>query len=221
MSAVNDFVRTHKQGTTFGNTVIQKYDIKIQMLKSATSPDDLKKFEDTVTLFRKYSEQYNVDYLLMMAQGFQESGLNQEAKSQVGAVGVMQLMPATGQQMKVGDIHQLESNVHAGVKYIRFMVDKYFANEPMTDTNKLLFAFAAYNCGPGRVHALRTEAAQEGFDPNVWIDNVEVIAAARIGMETVTYVANIYKYYVAYKLVALQEEERNKTRQELGAKPKQ
>jgi membrane-bound lytic murein transglycosylase MltF len=219
MSAVNEFVATHKRGTVFGNTVIQRYEINTQMLKTATSPADLQKFQQTVALFRKYAAQYNVDYLLMMAEGFQESSLNQEAKSKVGAVGIMQLMPATGEQMQVGDISQTEANIHAGVKYIRFMVDKYFANEPMTDTNQLLLAFAAYNAGSGRVHALRVEAAQKGFDPNVWIDNVEVIAAARVGMETVTYVANIYKYYIAYKLVAQQEEERSKTLQQLQSKP--
>ena len=86
----------------------------------------------------------------------------------------MQLMPGTGDQMKVGDIHQKEANIHAGVKYIRFMVDKYFANEPMDDTNKLLFAFAAYNAGPGRIHSLREEAAKKGLDPNVWIGSVEL-----------------------------------------------
>jgi len=219
MSLVNDFIRTHKQGTAFGNAVIQRYAINSQMLKSATSPTELKKFEQTVDFFRKYSAQYNVDYLLMMAQGYQESTLNQEAKSKVGALGIMQLMPDTGQQMNVGDIKQIDANVHAGVKYIRFMVDKYFANEPMTDTNKLLFAFAAYNAGPGRVHSLRMEAAQKGLDPNVWIDNVEMIAAARIGMETVTYVANIYKYYIAYKLVAEEQEERSKALKQLQTTP--
>ncbi len=219
MSATNDFIRTHKLGTAFGNAVVQRYAVNTQMLKTATSPADLQRFEQTVALFRKYAAQYNIDYLLMMAEGFQESSLNQQAKSKVGAVGIMQLMPATGEQMKVGDINQLDANVHAGVKYIRFMVDKYFANEPMTDTNKLLFAFAAYNAGPGRVHALRMEAAQKGLDPNVWVGNVEMIAAARVGMETVTYVANIYKYYVAYKLVAQQEEERSKDLQQLHSKP--
>jgi membrane-bound lytic murein transglycosylase MltF len=219
MSATNDFIRTHKVGTAFGNAVVQRYAINSQMLKNATSPADLQRFQQTVALFRKYASQYSVDYLLMMAEGFQESSLNQQAKSKVGAVGIMQLMPATGEQMKVGDITQTEANIHAGVKYIRFMVDKYFANEPMTDTNKLLFAFAAYNAGPGRVHALRMEAAQKGLDPNVWVDNVEMIAAARVGMETVTYVANIYKYYIAYKLVAQQQEERSKTLQQLQAKP--
>jgi membrane-bound lytic murein transglycosylase MltF len=219
MAALNDFIRTHKVGTAFGNAVVQRYEINTQMLKSATSPAELKKFAQTAALFQEYGAQYNVDYLLMMAQGFQESTLNQQAKSSVGAIGIMQLMPATGQQMKVGDINQIDANVHAGVKYIRFMVDKYYANEPMTDTDKLLFAFAAYNAGPGRVHALRVEAGQKGLDPNVWVDNVEMIAAARIGMETVTYVANIYKYYIAYKLVAAQQEERAKERQQLQLKP--
>lgn len=137
----------------------------------------------------------------------------------VGAVGVLQLMPATGEQMKVGDIHQQEANIHAGVKYIRFMVDKYFANEPMDDTNKILFAFASYNAGPGRIHSLREEAGKKGLNSNVWIDNVELVAANRIGMETVTYVANIYKYYIAYKLIAEQEEERKKAKERLENGP--
>jgi membrane-bound lytic murein transglycosylase MltF len=193
--------------------VIARYAQSPKMLKNAVSPTELKKFQETSSFFQKYGSQYNLDYLLMMAQGYQESTLDQNAKSQVGAIGVMQLMPPTGDQMKVGDIHQEEANIHAGVKYIRFMVDKYFANEPMDETNKILFAFAAYNAGPGRIHALRQEAGKKGLNPNIWIDNVELVAAARIGMETVTYVANIYKYYVAYKLVAQREEERKKARE--------
>ena len=212
MKVINEFVATHKVGTAFGNSLIQRYVSSDRMLKNAIAPADLKRFQETAAFFEKYGAQYNVDYLLMMAQGFQESTLNQNAKSSVGAIGVMQLMPATGEQMKVGDIHQEEANIHAGVKYVRFMVDKYFANEPMTDTNKVLFAFASYNAGPGRIHSLRQEAAKKGLDPNVWMNNVELIAAARIGMETVTYVSNIYKYYVAYKLVAEREQERQAER---------
>jgi membrane-bound lytic murein transglycosylase MltF len=213
---VNQFVKTHKQGTAFGNAVIGRYARSPKMLKNAVAPAELKKFQETVAFFEKYSSEYKVDYLLMMAQGFQESTLNQQAKSSVGAIGIMQLMPATGEQMKVGDIHQEEANIHAGVKYIRFMVDKYFANEPMDDTNKLLFAFAAYNAGPGRIHSLREEAPKKGLDPNVWVNNVEMIAAEKIGMETVTYVSNIYKYYIAYKLVEQQEEERKKARESIA-----
>jgi membrane-bound lytic murein transglycosylase MltF len=218
LEVVDKFVKTHKQGTVFGNGVIGRYAASPKMLKNAIAPAELKNFQETVAMFQKYSSEYNVDYLLMMAEGFQESTLNQEAKSSVGAVGIMQLMPGTGDQMKVGDIHQKEANIHAGVKYIRFMVDKYFANEPMDETNKLLFAFASYNAGPGRIHSLRAEAAKEGLDSNVWIGNVEIVAAAKIGMETVTYVANIYKYYIAYKLVAEQQADREKEMKELKSK---
>jgi membrane-bound lytic murein transglycosylase MltF len=139
--------------------------------------------------------------MLMAAQGYQESRLDQNARSHVGAIGVMQVMPQTGKELKVGDITLVDPNIHAGVKYIRFVIDQYFAKEPMTDLDKGLFAFAAYNAGPGRIRQFRREAAARGLDANVWFNNVERIAAERIGRETVTYVSNIYKYYVAYLLV--------------------
>jgi len=219
MAAVNDFLKTHRQGTAWGNALLQKYGGSSVMIRDATSPSAMKHFEETAGYFRKYSSQYGMDHLLMMAEGYQESGLNQAAKSPVGAIGVMQLMPATGEQMKVGDVHQEDANIHAGVKYFHFMVDRYYGNEPMDDLNKVLFTFAAYNCGPGRVKQLRAEAAQKGFDPNVWLGNVEMIAAARVGTETVNYVSNIYKYYVAYKLTAVREEERRKAKEALQQKP--
>jgi len=151
----------------------------------------------------------------MMAQGYQESKLDQNAKSQVGALGVMQVMPATGKDMGVGDITEIEPNIHAGVKYIRFMVDQFYEKEPMDKLNKGLFAFAAYNAGPGRISQLRGLAAKRGLNPNAWFNNVEVIASEKIGRETVTYVSNIYKYYVAYKLITEEQEERRKAREEV------
>jgi membrane-bound lytic murein transglycosylase MltF len=154
-----------------------------------------------VALFRKYGDEYSFDYLLMAAQAYQESRLNQNAKSQVGAVGIMQLMPRTGREQNVGDIRQLEPNIHAGVKYMRFMRDRYFEGQPMDTLNKGLFTFAAYNAGAGRIAQLRSEAAERGLNPNVWFGNVERVASERIGRETVTYVSNIYKYYLAYKLI--------------------
>jgi membrane-bound lytic murein transglycosylase MltF len=218
MALLNEFVKTHRQGTAFGNMIISRYTGSDKMIRSATSPAERKKFDQTVQIFRTYSERYGIDYLLMMAQGFQESRLDQSLKSPVGAIGVMQVMPATGAEMKVGDIRAIESNIHAGVKYIRFMVDQYFAKEPMDDMNKILFAFAAYNCGPARVRQLRKIAAERGLDPNVWMRSVELIASEKIGMETVTYVSNIYKYYVAYKLLTEREEQRRKQREAIKAK---
>ena len=200
LAVLNPIAEANKAGTLFGNEVLRRYLKSTKFVKSATSEAELQKFKTLMAIFEKYGKQYNLDYLLMMAQGYQESQLNQGAKSKVGAVGVMQVMPATGKELKVGDIHQTEANVHAGVKYIRFMIDQYFANEPIDRLNKGLFAFAAYNCGPGRLAQLRREAGAEGLDKNVWFNNVERIAQKRIGRETVQYVSNIYKYYVAYTL---------------------
>jgi membrane-bound lytic murein transglycosylase MltF len=151
-------------------------------------------------LFQKYGAQYNIDYLLMAAQGYQESTLDQNVKSPVGAIGVMQVMPRTGKQLNVGDISKVEPNIHAGVKYMRFMMDQYFKDEPMDNLNKGLMTIASYNAGPARVRQLRREAEKRGLDPNVWFGNVERVASERIGRETVTYVSNIYKYYIAYTL---------------------
>jgi membrane-bound lytic murein transglycosylase MltF len=170
-------------------------------VKDATSEAERKKFIALVDLFKRYGDQYQFDYLLMAAQGYQESQLNQSAKSRVGAIGVMQLMPETGKAQQVGDVRKVEPNVHAGVKYMRFIRSSWFEDEPMDDLNKGLFTFAAYNAGPGRIRALRREAAQRGLDPNVWFGSVERVASERIGRETVTYVSNIYKYYVAYRLL--------------------
>jgi membrane-bound lytic murein transglycosylase MltF len=144
----------------------------------------------------------------MAAQGYQESKLDQQARSRVGAIGVMQVMPATGKDLGVGDITRLDPNIHAGVKYMRFMIDRYYENEPMTKLDKALFTFASYNAGPRRVAQLRKEAARRGYDPNVWFHNVEYIAEEKIGYETVTYVSNIFKYYVAYRLIAEALQER-------------
>lgn len=195
------FTMTHREGTLFGNITLQKYLQQTHWAKNAVSDEELKKFDTLVALFRKYGEQYRINWLLMAAQGYQESQLDQTRRSGVGAIGVMQLMPATGKQMQVGDITDLDANIHGGVKYVRYMVDTYYKDEPMDDLNKVLFAFASYNAGPERIRGLRKQAAALKLNPNVWFDNVERVAAEHIGRETVQYVSNIYKYYIAYSLV--------------------
>lgn len=195
------------------NILLQKYLQNTKFAKEATSSKEIAKFESTVDLFRKYGDQYDLDYLLMTAQGYQESQLNQEAKSPVGAIGVMQVMPATGKELNVGDIRQTETNIHAGVMLIRRMMNRYYANEPMDKVNKGLFTFASYNAGPRRIRQLRKEAAKRGLDPNVWFNNVEVVASEKIGRETVQYVSNIYKYYPAYQMIEEQRAERQKAKE--------
>jgi membrane-bound lytic murein transglycosylase MltF len=219
-AALDDFAARHKVGTSFGNQVLRRYLKNVKYVKNAASTEERKKFLMLVQYFRKYGEQYDVDWVLMGAQGYQESQLNQNAKSRVGAIGVMQIMPATGKDMKVGDIRQTEANIHAGIKYMRWMIDNYYGKEPMTDLDKALFAFASYNAGAGRVQQLRREAARRGLDPNVWFQNVEYVAAEKIGQETVTYVSNIYKYYIAYRLLMESQAEKKKALEQVkgGAK---
>jgi membrane-bound lytic murein transglycosylase MltF len=212
------FMAQNRAGSAFGNVVLQRYLKSTTYARSATADADMKRFQQVVDLFRRYGDKYDLDFLLMMAQGYQESRLDHGAKSAVGAVGVMQVMPATGADMKVGDIKQLEPNIHAGVKYIRFVMDEFYANEPMDRLNKALFAFASYNAGPGRLRQLRAEAKRRGLDPNVWFNNVERVAAERIGRETVQYVSNIYKYYIAYRL-AMEDAEANRQAKEQLKKP--
>ena len=209
------FAKQYGQKSDFGKALVKKYVGNLRVVKPATSAGEIMKYHATVEFFRKYGTQYDMDYLLMIAQGYQESLLDQNAKSSVGAIGVMQLMPATGKEMNTGDIMQVEPNIHAGIKYISWMQNEFFGNEPMDARNKLLFSFAAYNAGPGRVQKLRKEAKKRGLDPNVWFNNVEIIAGQRIGTETVTYVANIYKYYIAYTLVEGQRAEQERVRSEL------
>ncbi len=212
---LDEFLAKHGLGTAFGNMIEKRYLVSTTFVTNAASEAERKKFVALTEIFRKYSDEYQADYLLMMAQGYQESQLDHSSRSRVGAIGVMQVMPATGREMKVGDITKIDANIHAGVKYMRFMVDQYFKDEPMDALNRGLFAFAAYNAGPGRIRQLRKEAEARGLDPNVWFGNVEQIASARIGRETVNYVSNIYKYYIAYTLITEERARRDAAKESM------
>jgi membrane-bound lytic murein transglycosylase MltF len=210
---LNDFLVRYPVGSIVRTTMLHRYLQNAKFAKDAASREELAKFERTVDFFRKFGDKYELEYLLMMAQGYQESQLNQEARSPRGAIGVMQVMPATGKELDVGDIRQIEPNIHAGVKYIRSMMNEFFADEPMDTLNKGLFTFASYNAGPGRIAQLRQLAASRWLDPNIWFNNVEVIASEKIGRETVQYVSNIYKYYLAYQMIEEQRAEHEKAKE--------
>jgi membrane-bound lytic murein transglycosylase MltF len=217
-STLDDFIARSAKGSTAGNVILAKYFKSAQYVKNAAAESERRKLHAVVQYFQKYGKQYDVDWLLMAAQGYQESQLNQAVRSPVGAIGVMQVMPATGKDLNVGNIAQVEPNIHAGIKYMRWMIDHYYGDEPMTQLDKALFAFASYNAGAGRVAQLRTEAARRGLNPNVWFHNVEYVAADKIGAETVTYVANIYKYYIAYKLLMEVRAEKGLVTKQIGDK---
>jgi membrane-bound lytic murein transglycosylase MltF len=218
LRAVNTWIKEYGPRTVFGNMMQKRYLQSTEYVKNASSEAERAKLRELATFFQTYGTKYDVDYLLMAAQGYQESRLDQSVKSRVGAIGVMQVMPATGKDLAVGDINKSEANIHAGVKYFRFMMDQYYKDEPMDRVNKGLMTLASYNAGPGRVRQLRAEASKRGLNRNVWFGNVERIASERIGRETVQYVSNIYKYYIAYRLAMDREQARSRARSALKEK---
>ena len=195
---------------------LKQYMSRVKQINDPTATTEWKRFEETVALFEKYGQKYNFDPLMLAAQGYQESQLNQNAKSHVGAIGVMQVMPATGSELKVGDIKVTEPNIHAGAKYMDQLMTKYFSDANFGGNDRSLFAFASYNAGPGNISRMRKEAAKRGLDPDKWFNNVEIVTAQKIGIETTTYVRNIFKYYVAYKLQLETREAARKAREQVA-----
>ena len=198
---VNDFVKKNRKGTLNGNIIYNRYLKNTKFVTNTFSSEDRVKFRYTRDYFMKYGEQYNIDWLLLAAQGYQESGLNQNLVSSAGAVGIMQIKPSTAEDpnVNVPNVYNLEDNIHAGTKYLNFIYGRYFNDNELDVINASLFSLASYNAGPARIRKLRKQAAQSGLDPNVWFDNVEIMAARDIGRETVQYVSNIYKYYASYR----------------------
>jgi membrane-bound lytic murein transglycosylase MltF len=203
---LDECIRTRAVGTSFGSTLVRRYLQNTQFVRSATSETEIKKFNETIAYFKKYSSQYGFDYLMIVAQGYQESMLEQSARSPGGAVGIMQVKPKTAAAapINIPDITVADNNIHAGVKVLRNITDTYFNDPKIDPVNRLLFTFAGYNAGPNRIAELRKIAPAAGLDPNKWFGNVELLVAQSVGPVTVQYVSNIYKYYVAYKLVVEQ-----------------
>ena len=204
---LDEFIPPRAVGTSFGNTLVRRYLQNTKWIKNSTSPEEMKKFQELSALFKQYSGQYGFDYLMMMAQGYQESLLNQSARNPSGAVGIMQVIPkyAAANPINVKNVNQAPANIEAGVKMLRNIEDQYFNDPNIDQLNKTLMVFASYNAGPNRIARLRAQAQQQGLDPNKWFGNVELLVAQDVGQETVTYVGNVYKYYIAYKL-ALQDQ---------------
>jgi membrane-bound lytic murein transglycosylase MltF len=206
---VNQFVKQHRQGTLMGNIIIKRYLKSNRWVKNPNRKEEHRRFLETVKLFQHHAKRFKFDYLMLMALAFQESQLDQSKRSQAGAIGIMQVLKSTAADPKINisNIEKIDNNIRAGSKYLRFIYDNYFADKQnMDDLNKMLFSFASYNAGPRKISKMRQQAVKMGLNQNIWFNNVEMAAAKYIGRETVQYVSNIYKYYIAYRLVAEQQE---------------
>ena len=194
------FVKRHGAGTAYQRQLSERHLKGKKLITNPSATANFKRFQSLLPLFRKYGAKYQLDPLMLAAQGYQESGLRQDAVSHVGAIGVMQIMPATGADLRVGDISLLEPNVHGGAKYMRQIINRYLATNEVAKVDQMLFALAAYNAGPNRVNRLRGVAEKEGLDANRWFNHTERIVARKVGREPIRYVRNIYRYYLAYRI---------------------
>jgi membrane-bound lytic murein transglycosylase MltF len=205
---VDEFLKDHAAGTTFGNMLLLRYLQDTRWIRDSLSPDEMRKFVAYSKFFERYASKYDLDYLMLAAQGYQESLLDQKKISPAGAVGVMQVIPrlAAADPINIANVRDAEDNIHAGAKILRHIADTSF-NEPGIDPlNRTLFALAAYNAGVHRIAENRERAKQQGLDPNKWFGNVELAVAQDVGEETVHYVGNVYKYYIAYKMAVDQRQ---------------
>jgi membrane-bound lytic murein transglycosylase MltF len=218
---IQDFCRNYlkKQGVI--ESRLAQYQKRIKQMKNPTGTAEWKRFEQTLALFEKYGQKYQFDPLMLAAQGYQESTLDQNKRSPVGAIGIMQIMPATGASLNVGNIRETEPNIHAGAKYMDSLMSSYFPDNRFNEQDRTLFAFASYNAGPGKISQMRKLAQKRGLDPDKWFNNVEVVIAERNGLQTTTYVRNIYKYYVAYKLTVKNIEEKRTAREHVSPEKNQ
>jgi membrane-bound lytic murein transglycosylase MltF len=204
--AVDRFVEENRPGTLHGNIVSKRYLDNPERVVNALAGDRLDQLASEAPYFRKYADLYGFDWLQLAAQAFQESRLNHGTRSPAGAIGIMQVLPQTGRLMRIKDYASLEGNIHAGVKYMRYLADHYFPDEDMDPMNRWLFALAGYNAGGARISRLREKASKNGRDPNRWFGEVEKEVAARVGSETVNYVRNVMKYYLAYRMTFEREQ---------------
>jgi len=200
--AIDGFMQRYGKGTVVGNDTYNRYLTDAAKVRCVQRRQPSDRMLNLAALFEKYGEKFEFNWLMLAAQGFQESGLRQDRKSPSGAIGVMQIKPSTAADRNVGidDVTGAENNIHAATKYMRFLADRYFNEPEIDDLNQWLLTLGAYNAGPAKINRYRREAEENGYDPNRWFDNVEIIAARKIGRETVTYVSNIFKYYVGYQL---------------------
>ncbi|GAB2637381.1 MltF family protein [Vibrio panuliri] len=212
-SVVNQYLAKHRSGTLMGNVIYGKYLDSTRWLRQVLDPNNIRKLESLSQIFVKYSSRYNFDPLMISAQGYQESGLDQRKVSHMGAVGIMQVLPSTARDpnINIRNIYNTDSNIHAGVKYMRFIKDRYFNEMDITADNKVYFALAAYNAGPGNIRKMRRLARQQGYDENKWFKNVEIVTRRNIGREPVQYVSNINRYFIIYTQLALLQDSRSQS----------
>ena len=216
-AATDAFVKKNYKGL-FYNMTVNKYFKNPKYMKAAAADqrsDKAGAISPYDALIKKYAKQYEFDWRLIAAQMFQESRFDPNAKSWVGAQGLMQVMPQTAKELKFDDVIDPEKGVHAGVKLLA-RYSAMFSEPDVKEKDRIRFAIASYNCGPGHVIDARRIAIDMKLNPDKWFGNVEkalaqlakpeVARKARHGFcrcdEPVKYVSEIQTRYDAYSKIA-------------------
>jgi membrane-bound lytic murein transglycosylase MltF len=219
-ASLNAFLKQRQKGTLLGNIYFKRYYEKNAWIKNPLSSDRNKNLLKYKKLLKKYADRYGFDWLLIAALAYQESRFDHTKKNKSGAVGLMQILPSTGKDKNIAirNVHLLENNIHAGVKYLAFLKEKYFNDARIRPRDQVRLALAAYNAGPAKIQRARSKTKQMGLDPNRWFRNVELATLKIVGQETVRYVSDINKYYVIYRFTSKVSETREKEMKEIGKK---
>ncbi len=200
LASLDGFIRAKAgQGSMLNNLLFTRYYGNTKWIRNPISKSERLKLVKYQSYIKKYAKRYGFDWLKIAAMAYQESQLNQNVRSRKGAVGVLQVLPRAAAEVGIHNVAGTDSNIHAGVKYLNYLRETYFNDPGIDPADKVDFALAAYDAGPARIESLRRKAADKGLDPNKWFFNVERVALQVIGRETVQYVADIYKYFIAYK----------------------
>ncbi len=193
--SLNRCMKKYSQGTLLGNVYFNRF---FKGTEWITKVSLTKEHRELAVIYKKYADKYGFDWVLLMSQGYQESGLDNSRKSSAGAVGIMQIKPSTAADPNVGidDISSVDANIHAATKYMAFLRDRYFSDESISERNRVRLTLAAYNAGPAAIGRVRTAAKEMGLDENKWFRNVEIAVLKNISREPVRYVSNINMYYI-------------------------
>ena len=177
--------------------------IILLLLSSTAYAEEFHRYNDVTNYDRHFSKQSKrnfgpaFNWRHFKAQAIAESGLKKDAKSYVGAMGLMQIMPATYAEITKRNRHIKGSantpkwNIAAGIYYNRSIWNLFKAKRPFQD--RLDFTFGAYNAGKGNIIKAQKRAKRSGLNPNLW-DSIEQTLPSVTGKhskETLGYVTKI------------------------------